>query len=136
MLYGIYDLVAQWNHDQVSQPLDQVTGQLLGAAPMANRQLYFEASPTSYATVDRNKPEFLIIYGTSDEVADANTQSLAFQTVLRQAQFFAHKIEIPSGGHYWVPDPFNDPASPNEYVGPRLLRFLENPAKRAAKSND
>ena len=92
---------------------------------MANRQLYFEASPTSYATVDRNKPEFLIIYGTSDEVVDANTQSLAFQTALRQAQFFAHKIEIPSAGHYWVPDPFNDPESPNIYVGPRLLRFLE-----------
>jgi hypothetical protein len=45
--------------------------------------------------------------------------------VLRQAQFFAHKIEIPSVGHYWVPDPFNDPDSPNAYVGPRLLRFLE-----------
>jgi acetyl esterase/lipase len=123
--YGMYNLAAQWEHDQVAQPLDQVTGQFLGATPMANRQLYFEASPTSYATVDRNKPEFMIIYGTSDEVVDANTQSLAFQTALRQAQFFAHKIEIPSAGHYWVPDPFNDPESPNIYVGPRLLRFLE-----------
>jgi acetyl esterase/lipase len=135
--YGMYNLAAQWEHDQVAQPLDQVTGQFLGATPMANRQLYFEASPTSYATVDRNKPEFLIIYGTSDEVADANTQSLAFQTVLRQAQFFAHKIEIPSDGHYWVPDPFNDPASPNEYVGPRLLRFFEKSLQSAPqKSND
>ena len=129
--YGIFNLTAQWQHDQVAQPLDQVTGQFLGAAPMANRQLYFEASPMSYATVDRNKPEFLIIYGTSDEVVDANAQSLAFQTVLRQAQFFAHKIELPSFGHYWVPDPFNDPDSPNEYVGPRLLRFLEKELQSA-----
>jgi acetyl esterase/lipase len=125
VFYGMYDLAAQWEHDQVARPLDQVTGQFLGATPMANRQLYFEASPISYATVDRNKPEFLIIYGTSDEVVDANTQSLPFQKALRQAQFFAHKIEIPSVGHYWVPDPFNDPLSPNAYVGPRLLRFLE-----------
>ena len=97
---------------------------------MANRQLYFEASPKSYTTVDRNKPEFMIIYGTSDEVVDTNAQSLAFQTALRQAQFFAHKIELPSTGHYWVPDPFNDPESPNIYVGPRLLRFLEQTGTR------
>lgn len=125
VFYGIYNLTAQWERDQLAQPLDQVTGQFLGATPMANRQLYFEASPISYATVDKNKPEFMIIYGTSDEVVEANAQSQAFQTVLRQAQFFAHKIEIPSVGHYWVPDPFNDPDSPNDYVGPRLLRFLE-----------
>jgi acetyl esterase/lipase len=134
VFYGIYNLTAQWEHDQVAQPLDQVTGQFLGATPMANRQLYFEASPTSYATVDRNKPEFLIIYGTSDEVVDANTQSLGFQTALRQAQFFAHKVEIPSDGHYWVPDPFSDPASPNEYVGPRLLRFLEKALQGAPQN--
>jgi acetyl esterase/lipase len=125
VFYGIYNLTAQWEHDQVAQPLDQVTGQFLGATPMASRQLYFEASPISYATVDRNKPQFLIIYGTSDEVVDVNSQSLAFQTALRQAQFFAHKIEVPSVGHYWVPDPFSDPDSPNSYVGPQLLRFLE-----------
>jgi dipeptidyl aminopeptidase/acylaminoacyl peptidase len=132
--YGIYNLTAQWEHDQVARPLDQVTGQFLGATPMANRQLNFEASPPSYATVDRNKPEFLIIYGTSDEVVDASTQSQAFQTALRQAQFFAHKIEIPSVGHYWVPDPFDDPLSPNAYVGPRLLRFLEQALRGAPPS--
>jgi acetyl esterase/lipase len=134
LFYGMYDLDAQWQHDQHARPLDQVTAEFLGSTPMANRQLYFEASPPSYATLDKNKPDFLIIYGTSDEVVDATRQSQAFQGALRQAQFVAHRIEIPSAGHHWVGDPFNDPQSPNAYVGPRLLRFLEKALQRGAGS--
>jgi acetyl esterase/lipase len=132
LFYGMYDLNAQWQHDQLARPLDQVTAQFLGSTPMANKQLYFEASPPSYATTDKNKPEFLIIYGTSDEVVDAASQSQAFQATLRQAQFFTRRIEIPSVGHHWVADPFNDPQSPNAYVGPRLLRFLERAFQHGA----
>jgi acetyl esterase/lipase len=132
LFYGMYDLTAQWQHDQTARPLDQVTAEFLGSTPMANRQLYFEASPPSYATVDKNKPAFLLIYGTSDEVADAAQQTQSFETALRQAQFFTRQIEIPSVGHHWVSDPFNDPQSPNAYVGPRLLRFLEHAFQRGA----
>jgi acetyl esterase/lipase len=125
VFYGMYDLAAQWQHDQLARPLDQVTEKFLGSRPMADRRLYFEASPLSYATSGKNEPAFLVIYGTSDEVVDATQQSEPFEAALRQAQFFARKIEIPSVGHYWVADPFSDPASPNAYVAPRLLRFLE-----------
>jgi acetyl esterase/lipase len=125
VFYGMYDLTAQWQHDQVARPLDQVTEKFLGSPPMADRHLYFEASPLSYATTGKNKPAFLVIYGTSDEIVDATQQSQAFESTLRQSEFFARKIEVPSVGHYWVADPFSDPASPNAYVAPRLLRFLE-----------
>jgi acetyl esterase/lipase len=125
LFYGVYDLAAQWAHDQTARPLDQVTGKFLGGPPAANRQLYAEASPKTYATVERNKPAVLLIYGASDEVVDAGQQSQAFQAALREAQFVAPKIEIPSVGHGWVSDPFTDPQSPNAYVGSRLLRFLE-----------
>jgi acetyl esterase/lipase len=122
--YGLFDLLAQWTHDQTFRPLDQISEKFLGASPMQSRQKYFDASPISYATLDKNKPRFQIIYGTSDEIADVSTQSLAFLTALKQAQFFVRKIEIPSVGNFWVSDPFSDPASPNAYTGPRLLRFL------------
>lgn len=125
VFYGIYDLAAQWQHDQVARPLDQVTEKFLGSQPMADRHLYFEASPLSYATTGNDKSAFLVIYGTSDEVVDPAQQSQPFDAALRQAQFFTRKIEVPSVGHYWVADPFSDPASPNAYVAPRLLRFLE-----------
>ena len=125
VFYGMYDLVAQWQHDQVARPLDQITERFLGANPMADRRLYFEASPLSYTTLDKNKPGFLVVYGTSDEVADEVTQSQVMLTALRRAKFFARKIEIGHDGHYWISDPFTDPRSPNAYVGPRFLRFLE-----------
>ena len=126
VFYGIYDLAAQWQHDQVARPLDQVTEKFLGRKPMADRRLYFEASPLSYVTLDKNKPTFLVVYGTSDEVVDDVAQSQTMLTALRQAQLSVHKIELPSVGHDWIADPFNDPQSPNAYVGPRLLRFLEH----------
>jgi acetyl esterase/lipase len=132
VFYGMYDLTAQWQHDQTARPLDQATEKFLGSAPMADRHLYFEASPLSYATTGKNKPDFLVIYGTSDEVVDAKQQSQPFEDALRQAQFFARKIEVPSAGHYWLSDPFSDPASPNAYVAPRLLRFLEKALQGSA----
>ncbi len=131
LFYGMYDLVAQWQHDQLARPLNQITEKFLGSQPMANRRLYFEASPLSYATVGSNEPAFLIVYGTSDEVVDATQQSQAFEAALRRARFLARRIEIPSVGHSWVSDPFNDPESPNAYVGPRLKRFLDKALKGA-----
>ena len=50
--YGVYDMQAQWLHDQITRPRDQITEKFLGASPMQNRRIYFDASPTSYATVE------------------------------------------------------------------------------------
>ena len=35
--YGIYDLIAQWEHDQVARPSDNITQNLMGAPPMHDR---------------------------------------------------------------------------------------------------
>jgi hypothetical protein len=51
--YGVYDMLAQWEHDLVSRPRDPITEKLLGGPPMASRKAFFEASPVSYATLDR-----------------------------------------------------------------------------------
>ncbi len=40
--YGIYDMLAQWQHDQIARPRDQISEKFLGATPMQNRKLYFE----------------------------------------------------------------------------------------------
>jgi acetyl esterase/lipase len=61
--YGVYDMAAQWEHDLVTRPRDNIVEKLLGGAPTVNRKVYFDASPLSYATVDKNGPRFLLIYG-------------------------------------------------------------------------
>ena len=56
-------------------PEEDQTG---GAAPYTNRKVFFEASPISYATVDRNSTRFLLVHGTDDDIVDPPTQSVAF----------------------------------------------------------
>lgn len=124
--YGVYDMHAQWMHDLISRPNDKIVEKFLGASPMQNRRLYFDASPISYATVDHNQVRFLLIHGTDDDIVDPPTQSGAFLTALTQAGFFVRRIVIPSAGHFWSSDPFeSEPHSYSALAIPRLLRFLE-----------
>jgi acetyl esterase/lipase len=124
--YGVYDMLAQWNHDLAVRPRDMIVEKFLGTAPTQNRRTYFEASPLSYATADRNKVRFLLIHGTDDDIVDSTTQSGAFLTALMQAQFFVRRIVILGAGHFWANEPFeSDPSNYNATVAPQLLRFLD-----------
>lgn len=123
--YGVYDMVAQWEHDQITRPRDPIVEKLLGCPPMVSRKTFFEASPLSYATVDKNSTRFLLIYGREDDIVDPATQSEKFLTALKQAGFFARTIVVPGAGHFWSVDPVEEPGSFGAYVGPRLLRFLD-----------
>jgi len=123
--YGVYDMVAQWEHDQITRPRDSVTEKLLGCPPMVSRRIFLEASPLSYATVDKNSTRFLLIYGREDDIVDPATQSEKFLTALKQAGFFARTIVVPGAGHFWSVDPVEEPGSFGAYAGPRMLRFLE-----------
>jgi acetyl esterase/lipase len=123
--YGIYDLLAQWSHDQIARPRDNIAEKYLGASPMQNRRVYFDASPMSYATVDKNRTRFLLIHGTNDDIVDPPSQSEAFWRALNQAGIFSRRIVIPGAGHFWASDPFEDePGGYGATTAPRLLRFL------------
>jgi dipeptidyl aminopeptidase/acylaminoacyl peptidase len=97
-VYGVYDMLGQWEHDQIARPRDQITEKFLGASPMTNRKVFFESSPISYATVDKNSTRFLLVHGTNDDVVDSATQSSAFLTALKQAQFVARTIMVLGAG--------------------------------------
>jgi acetyl esterase/lipase len=122
--YGVYDMVAQWEHDQITRPRDSVTEKLLGCSPMISRRTFFEASPLSYATVNKNSTRFLLIYGREDDIVEPATQSEKFLTALKQAGFFVRTIVVPGAGHFWSVDPVDEPGSFGAYAGPRVLRFL------------
>jgi acetyl esterase/lipase len=123
--YGVYDMLAQWEHDQLTRPRDQITEKFLGGPPMVNQKTFFEASPLSYVTIDRNSTRFLLIYGREDDICDPVSQSERFLTALKQAGFFARTIVVPGAGHFWASDPIDEPGGFGAYVAPRLLRFLE-----------
>jgi acetyl esterase/lipase len=123
-VYGVYDMLRQWEHDQIARPRDQITEKLLGATPMTSRKAFFESSPISYATVDKNATRFLLVYGTHDDIVDSDRQSAAFLTALKQAQFIARTIVVPGAGHFWITDPI-ELGSFGAYAGPKILLFLK-----------
>jgi len=123
--YGVYDMQAQWEHDQLTRPRDQITEKFLGGPPMANRRTFFDASPLSYATIDKNTTRFLLIYGREDDIVDPPSQSDRFLVALKQAGFFARNIVVPGAGHFWASDPIDEPGGFGAHVAPRLVRFLE-----------
>jgi acetyl esterase/lipase len=124
--YGVYDMLGQWQHDQIARPRDQIAEKYVGTSPMENRRVYFESSPMSYATVDRNRTRFLLIHGTADDVVDPATQSQAFQIALNQAGFAVRHFVIPGAGHFWASDPFEgEIGGYGATAAPTILRFLE-----------
>jgi acetyl esterase/lipase len=121
--YGVYDLLAQWHHDQIARPRDQIAEKFLGASPMQNRKLYFESSPISYATIDRNKVSFMLVHGTADDIVDP-AQTQQFWQALNQAGTYSRRIVIPGAGHFFSSDPHDEPGSFSALAAPRVLRFL------------
>ena len=116
---------AQWQHDLPLRPNDKIVEKFLGVSPMQNRRVYFDASPISYATIDRNALRFLLIHGTNDDIVDPETQSGAFLTALTQSGFFVRRIILPGAGHFWSSDPFeSEPHSYSAMSIPRMIRFL------------
>jgi acetyl esterase/lipase len=124
-VYGVYDLLAQWQHDQIARPRDQITEAWLGKSPMESKQLFYEASPFTYTTIERNQTAFLMVWGTEDDIVDAHSQSEAFVTALKQAGFFVRTVIVPGAPHFWMWDPIDEPTSFTGFVAPRLLRFLQ-----------
>jgi acetyl esterase/lipase len=123
--YGVYDMLAQWEHDLLARPRDNISEKFLGAAPYTNRRIFFEASPISYTTADKNSTRFLLIHGDHDDIVDPATQSTAFLTALKRAGFFVRTIVIPGAGHFFVTDPVND-TSFGGFAGPKVVRFLQD----------
>jgi len=123
--YGVYDMLAQWEHDLLARPRDNISEKFLGAAPYTNRRIFFEASPISYTTADKNSTRFLLIHGDHDDIVDPATQSTAFLAALKRAGFFARTVVIPGAGHFFVTDPVDD-TSFGGFAGPKVVRFLKD----------
>jgi acetyl esterase/lipase len=123
-VYGIYDAVAMWTSYQVQAGRDNNIEKFIGAPPMENRQIYFDASPISYATYSSNSIGVLLVTGTEDDLVDRKVQTDPFQLALKQAGFFVRPCIVPGAPHYWMNDPIEEPGSFSGFLAPRLLRFL------------
>ena len=123
-VYGIYDAVAMWTNYQLQGGRDNNFQKFMGAPPMENRQLYFDASPISYATFATNAIGVLLVTGTEDALVDRKLQTDPFELALKQAGFFVRPVIVHGAPHYWMNDPIDEPGSFTGFLAPRLMRFL------------
>jgi acetyl esterase/lipase len=125
-VYGVYDLLAQWQHDLLSRPGDSITESLLGVSPLDDRFAFAAASPIAYASRAMRHIPFLLAWGTGDAVADGATQSAAFAGALTQCGNTVRTVTIPEAPHFWIGEPIEECGSHTGVLAPRLLRFLED----------
>ena len=125
-VYGIFDLVEQWRHDQLTRPRDHLTELFLGASLVEDRRIFFDASPLSYVSVQNNATAFLLAWGTQDDIVDHRSQGEAFLEALKQARYFVRTVVVSGAPHYWLSDPLDEPQSYSGFFAHRLLRFLKS----------
>lgn len=123
-VYGVYDLFDMWERYRLESPRDNNIENFTGCSPMENRQLYFDATPISYATYANNQTSVLLACGTEDDLVDRRRHSDVFLHALKQAGFFTRTCYVPGAGHYWLSDPIEEPESYSAVLAPRLIRFL------------
>jgi acetyl esterase/lipase len=124
-VYGVYDLVQMWQTYLLQSPRENNIGNFMGAAPMDDPRLYFEASPINYATVANNQIGVLLSVGTEDDLVDRRAHTDAFQLRLKQAGFFVRPCIAQGAPHYWLNDPIEEAGSYSGFLAPRLIRFLK-----------
>jgi acetyl esterase/lipase len=123
-IYGVYDLVQQWEHDQIARPRDHVTEALMGFSPLEDRLAYLHASPMSHATTRAPRSGFLVAWGTDDDVVDWAPQSGRFVTALKQSGQFVRTVAVVGAPHFWIDQPIDEPGSFTAVLAPKLERFL------------
>jgi acetyl esterase/lipase len=123
-VYGVYDIPAMWTTYQLQGGADNNIQKFMGAPLTENRQLYFDATPISYATVSNNKIAVLLATGTEDDLVDRKAHTEAFMLALKQAGFFVRPCVVQGAPHYWMNDPIDEPGSYSGFLAPRLMRFL------------
>ena len=123
-VYGVYDLVAQWQHDLEARPHDQITEIFMGQSPLEDRLRFIAASPLSHVTRQSRGTAFLVAWGTADDVVDWESQSKPFVGALKQAGCFVRTVAMTDAPHFWMSDPLDDPYGYPIRLAPSLLRFL------------
>jgi acetyl esterase/lipase len=123
-VYGVYDVAQMWGTYGAQSPKQNNIEWFLGQSLPDNRQLYFDASPISYATTANNKVAVHLAVGTEDDLVDRGAHTDAFVMALKQAGFFVRTTILQGAPHYWGSEPFDEPGSFSAFMAPRLVRFL------------
>ena len=123
-IYGVYDMMAQFEHDLVNRTSDQITEKLLGVSALDDRRPYIDSSPMTHVVRRKNAPAFLIGWGTDDDVVDCTRQSMPFLAALKRTGHIARALPVIGAPHFWIEEPLDQPGSHAGFAAPRIRTFL------------
>ena len=123
-IYGVHDLIQQWEHDSVHRVSDHITEKFLGVSLLDEPRRYFEASPFAYVSRAASQTAFLLAHGTEDDVVEREPQWDRYLIALKRAGFYARRVVIPGAAHSWVREPLDEPGSATGQLAPHMLRFF------------
>ena len=124
-MYGVHDMLGQWEHDCIHRVSDHITEKFLGTTPLDDPRLFFDASPMAYVSRARSKTAFLLAHGTEDDIVDRATQWDRFLINLKRAGFYARAVVVQGAGHFWASEPHDEPGSAAAFLAPRMVRFFQ-----------
>ncbi len=122
---SIYDMLAQWEHDIVSRPRDNISEKYLGVSAIDDKFAYFNASPLAWITPDVDGPAFFIGWGTEDDVVDWKTQAEPFVRALKQADYDVRILPVVGAPHFFMYAPLDDAGSHANFLAGNVYRFLQ-----------
>lgn len=122
---SIYDMLAQWNHDLLVRPRDNITEKYLGVSAIDDKFAYFNASPLAYVRPDPGGPSFFIGWGTDDDVVDWKTQAEPFVQALKQAGYAVRILPVVGAPHFFMYSQIDDVGSHANFLAGNVFRFLE-----------
>ncbi len=123
-VYGVYDMLAQWESDQAFTPSKSGSEVFLGTTPLEDPFLFHRASPINYATKANNQTPFFKAWGARDDIVDPARQSERLLLALKRADYYVRTCVV-DAPHFWLSEPLDDAGSFSGQLAPRLLRFLK-----------
>ena len=109
-IYGVYDLLAQWRHDQLTRPRDHVTEKFLGKSPMESKLLFCKAPPLTYATMTRITPRFWWC-GAQTMILWSRVPSRRYLSRRSSKRGFSCGPSLSLAPHFWIQRPLDRPYS-------------------------
>jgi acetyl esterase/lipase len=123
-VYGVHDMLAQWEADCAISPSVSGSEVFLGTTPLEDRFLYHRASPINYATKAAAKTAFFMSWGARDDVVNPAMQSERLLMALKRADVYVRTCVV-DGPHFWLSEPLHEAGTFSGTLAPRLLRFLQ-----------
>lgn len=122
---SIYDMFAQWEHDLLVRPRDNISEKYLGVSAIDDKFAYFHSSPFAYVKPDEDGPAFFIGWGTDDDVVDWKTQAEPFVRALKQADYDVRILPVVGAPHFFMYAPLDDQGTHSHFLAGNIFRFLE-----------